>query len=75
MSHRTLFRRASATEPRTGNPQSKLWTWGIRATLLISERDFSGDLAGLENERGEAFKAGQDGRCGIEKRPIPEIAM
>src|SRR5713226_4281256 len=51
----------------------KLFTCGIRATLLIQNRIRG--RSGLEDERGTPLKSGQNRHRRVEKRPVPEIAM
>src|SRR5258708_8921929 len=65
--------RASGTEPRAGLTRSKLFTWGIWATLLIWN-GITGPEA-LEDEGWAPLKARQNRHRGVEKRPSPEIAM
>ena len=65
--------RTSGTEPRAGLTRSKLFTWGIWATLLIWN-GITGPEA-LEDEGGAPLKARQNRRRGVEKRPAPEIAV
>src|SRR5436190_15999343 len=64
--------RASGTEPRAGPTRSKLFTWGIWATLLIQNRITGPE--GLEDERGAPLKSGQNWHRGVEKRPVAKIA-